>query len=869
MRLSEDKRVDTETESLELVLSETTCSEVRYKNTPGIILSTGNLSQNIEKTPTNKFPSAPQSSMYSYKNRWEFVQRRKIPFSLRIRNNMIKSFYCLGTVKASRLFSIKKNIYTPGGVGRVIIGDSDSESDDDQPLVQKHLSFNKYRDGNRTVINSDDDLPSPNIKLLSDSKLHRVNSWLSNVSDPAKRRDSCDSLMDSTVEVEQDGRADITEDLSPEPTGSKGTSNHDGSWRDETENSHDDRSESRSHRKAENTNEGGKKSVRSSHLSQSPGTSKAGLSSGNVSQSQATSNSDNSQNISQSRETSNAGGTWNNDSQSQGTSKAGGTWNNDSESQGTSKAEGSWNCDSESQGTSKAGGTWNYNSQSQGTSKAGGSWNNDSQSQGTSKAGGSWNNDSQSQGTSKAGGSWNNDSQSQGTSKAGGNWNNDSETSKAVGSCRNKSNSQGNHVSSNNQSRSLSDSDRFVPLTYHSMSRSPNGSVKGKIVYGNDSVEFNQTIENPFVQKKNKNKPPVLGESTIRTNMTIDNSVNAVRSWTQVETTQVSSVISERKEMQAESSSEDDLEGFLNNLKISRTAKKKIVSDDEFIVPDDELDSSDPGTPGLSLMDRIRRRKDGIEEPKTKKKTAEKKKITTKPPPNYSPNSSGELPSPEPVKTKAKKPLIDSADSDSDSMVRIKTKKSARKKNVIVSDSESSITVSSDSERSVSPTPVKSKKPTKKTTSISVGEPKDKPVNPEDFHTPKPKKSTKKLQLQGAEVLGTPKTLTFLSSLTIDTPRHRCHPDALKYISDFKKKKEELSKRLYHLYNKEIFDGCLPADMEITWNVRLTKTAGLCYSKRYRNKFNIEARSSRIELSVKVISFIVFNVDKISDYGLP
>ena len=65
LRLSEDKRVDTETESLELVLSETTCSEVLYKNTPGIILSTGNLSQSMEKTPTNKFPSAPQLSMYS------------------------------------------------------------------------------------------------------------------------------------------------------------------------------------------------------------------------------------------------------------------------------------------------------------------------------------------------------------------------------------------------------------------------------------------------------------------------------------------------------------------------------------------------------------------------------------------------------------------------------------------------------------------------------------------------------------------------------------------------------------------------------------------------------------------------------------
>ena len=38
----------------------------------------------------------------------------------------------------------------------------------------------------------------------------------------------------------------------------------------------------------------------------------------------------------------------------------------------------------------------------------------------------------------------------------------------------------------------------------------------------------------------------------------------------------------------------------------------------------------------------------------------------------------------------------------------------------------------------------------------------------------------------------------------------------------------------------------------LSWNVRLTKTAGLCYSKRYRNKFNVEMRSSRIELSSKV-----------------
>ena len=37
----------------------------------------------------------------------------------------------------------------------------------------------------------------------------------------------------------------------------------------------------------------------------------------------------------------------------------------------------------------------------------------------------------------------------------------------------------------------------------------------------------------------------------------------------------------------------------------------------------------------------------------------------------------------------------------------------------------------------------------------------------------------------------------------------------------------------------------------IDWNVRLTKTAGLCYSKRER-KHNVETRTARIELSTKV-----------------
>ena len=128
---------------------------------------------------------------------------------------------------------------------------------------------------------------------------------------------------------------------------------------------------------------------------------------------------------------------------------------------------------------------------------------------------------------------------------------------------------------------------------------------------------------------------------------------------------------------------------------------------------------------------------------------------------------------------------------------------------------------------STSKKPARTKKPELKTSSIKKSECFTTPTNPVS-------------------------TLTFLSSLTMDTPKERCHPQALPYLKNFKKSKEELAKRLYQMYNVQCFDSALPEDMEITWNVRLTKTAGLCYSKRYK-KFNVETRSSRIELSTKVI----------------
>ena len=60
--------------------------------------------------------------------------------------------------------------------------------------------------------------------------------------------------------------------------------------------------------------------------------------------------------------------------------------------------------------------------------------------------------------------------------------------------------------------------------------------------------------------------------------------------------------------------------------------------------------------------------------------------------------------------------------------------------------------------------------------------------------------------------------------------------------------------RLYDLYNKEAFEKCLPDDMEINWDSRLTKTAGTCSQsgKFDRKSETYTDRKSSINLSIKV-----------------
>ncbi|XP_062566615.1 germ cell nuclear acidic protein-like [Saccostrea cucullata] len=90
----------------------------------------------------------------------------------------------------------------------------------------------------------------------------------------------------------------------------------------------------------------------------------------------------------------------------------------------------------------------------------------------------------------------------------------------------------------------------------------------------------------------------------------------------------------------------------------------------------------------------------------------------------------------------------------------------------------------------------------------------------------------------------------FLKSLSTDTPEDRCDREALRYTKNFKKMKEDLTNRLFKLYNETVFENKLPEDLLILWNNRLLKTAGYCVYKK--NAKTQDSSSVRVELSTKV-----------------
>ena len=95
---------------------------------------------------------------------------------------------------------------------------------------------------------------------------------------------------------------------------------------------------------------------------------------------------------------------------------------------------------------------------------------------------------------------------------------------------------------------------------------------------------------------------------------------------------------------------------------------------------------------------------------------------------------------------------------------------------------------------------------------------------------------------------------------------YRCHPEALKYIRNYSRHKKDLVNILFHLFNSKAFESKLPTDMLVSWNARLTKTAGMCIQRRikitkrqdisYHSQNTPETdvvRASKIELSTKVL----------------
>lgn len=75
------------------------------------------------------------------------------------------------------------------------------------------------------------------------------------------------------------------------------------------------------------------------------------------------------------------------------------------------------------------------------------------------------------------------------------------------------------------------------------------------------------------------------------------------------------------------------------------------------------------------------------------------------------------------------------------------------------------------------------------------------------------------------------------------------NPDS-QYVKYFKKSKEELTQKLYRLYNSTVFEQKLPEKMVINWNKKMRKTAGYCVTGQTKGP---EAqRYARIELSEKV-----------------
>ncbi|XP_045488206.1 uncharacterized protein LOC110999599 isoform X2 [Pieris rapae] len=112
---------------------------------------------------------------------------------------------------------------------------------------------------------------------------------------------------------------------------------------------------------------------------------------------------------------------------------------------------------------------------------------------------------------------------------------------------------------------------------------------------------------------------------------------------------------------------------------------------------------------------------------------------------------------------------------------------------------------------------------------------------------------TNKLKL--LDVCHTPETkrLSFVASLADNVPSWRCHPEALQYHDKYKTLREQLVRRLYSEFNREVFGNKLDKDMPLIWDTKLRSTAGTTTNRLIKKSTGEKLRVSSVKLSTKVL----------------
>ncbi|KAI4465902.1 transcriptional regulator [Holotrichia oblita] len=95
--------------------------------------------------------------------------------------------------------------------------------------------------------------------------------------------------------------------------------------------------------------------------------------------------------------------------------------------------------------------------------------------------------------------------------------------------------------------------------------------------------------------------------------------------------------------------------------------------------------------------------------------------------------------------------------------------------------------------------------------------------------------------------------LSFLSSLSASVPVDKCDASAKIFRSTYKISKGELAKRLFQLYNEEIFSNAIPQDTLLEWSDRMRGTAGFCYCRKITRRTGVIERTTKIVLATKIV----------------